>query len=46
MTISMGTLVFAAGAVLILVGVIIMIVQIASGPSQKKKIQERMKEKY
>ena len=43
---TMGFVVLVAGAVLLAAGVIMLIVLAALGPSQKKKILRRMREKY
>ena len=46
MTLTTGTLIFLAGAVLLAVGLVMLIVLLVTGPARKKKIQRRMREKY
>ena len=46
MNFTTGSIVFIAGIALVVIGIALLIVQAVKAPSEKRKIQERMKEKY
>ena len=46
MGITAGTVIFISGVLLLIAGIVMLAVFLAAAPSSKRKIRDRMKEKY